>query len=82
MTFETVREAEKTTHHMIGVLVDNKSKTHNFESTLVMNSLAKTMSFQLTRSPFLVRLLKMLLTSSRVGYQLFYFNRSLTICPR
>ena len=70
MTFETVREAEKTTHHMIGVLVDNKSKTHNFESTLVMNSLAKTMSFQLTRSPFLVRLKIFLQPCSRFLYQL------------
>ena len=70
MTFETVREAEKTTHHMIGVLVDNKSKTHNFESTLVMNSLAKTMSFQLTRSPFLVRLEIFLQPCSRFLYQL------------
>ena len=73
MTFETVREAEKTTHHMIGVLVDNKSKTHNFESTLVMNSLAKTMSFQLTRSPFLVRLEIFLQPCSRFLYQLSFF---------
>ena len=52
---ETLKEAEKTTHHVIGVLVDNKAKTHNFESNLVLNSLAKTMDFQLTRSPLLVQ---------------------------
>ena len=55
---ETLKEAEKTTHHMVGVLVDNKSRTHNFESNLVINSLTKTMNFQLTRSPFLVRSFK------------------------
>ena len=52
---ETLKEAEKTTHHVVGVLVDNKSRTHNFESNLLINSLTKTMNFQLTRSPFLVR---------------------------
>ena len=54
ITMETLEEAEKTTHHVIGVLVDNKAKTHNFESNLVLNTLAKTMDFQLTRSPMLV----------------------------
>ena len=58
VTMETLKEAEKTTHHMVGVLVDNKSRTHNFESNLVINSLTKTMNFHLTRSPFLVNLFK------------------------